>query len=144
MKANKQVRRSVTLPEPTARAEVTRYCAWPTQASAYLTGCLEILRIRDRFSKETGRSLREFLAYRERSFAVKPQRAGVGALCLDDDLLCGLGVDPAAETELFLDPLYGLCGPDEPGADGDHDQQQADDDERHERGRRPERVEVRP
>ncbi|HXQ95896.1 MAG TPA: DUF885 family protein [Candidatus Acidoferrales bacterium] len=34
------------LPEPTARAEVGRYCTWPTQASAYLTGCLEILRIR--------------------------------------------------------------------------------------------------
>jgi len=33
-------------PEPTARAEVGRYCWWPTQASAYLTGCLEILRIR--------------------------------------------------------------------------------------------------
>jgi len=37
------------MPEPTARAEVGRYCAWPTQASAYLTGCLEILRIRDRW-----------------------------------------------------------------------------------------------
>jgi uncharacterized protein (DUF885 family) len=37
------------LTEPTARAEVTRYCAWPTQASSYLTGCLEILRIRDQF-----------------------------------------------------------------------------------------------
>ena len=36
----------VPLPEPTARAEVGRYCWWPTQASAYLTGCLEILRIR--------------------------------------------------------------------------------------------------
>ena len=35
------------MPEPTARAEVGRYCAWPTQASSYLTGCLEILRIRD-------------------------------------------------------------------------------------------------
>lgn len=35
------------LPEPTARAEVGRYCSWPTQASAYLTGCLEILRIRN-------------------------------------------------------------------------------------------------
>jgi uncharacterized protein (DUF885 family) len=37
------------MPEPTARAEVGRYCAWPTQASAYLTGCLEILRIRGRW-----------------------------------------------------------------------------------------------
>lgn len=38
-----------SLTEPTAIAEVTRYCSWPTQASSYLTGCLEILRIRDRF-----------------------------------------------------------------------------------------------
>jgi uncharacterized protein (DUF885 family) len=48
------------LPEPTARAEVARYCAWPTQAAAYLTGCLEILRIRDRYLAETGGSLRDF------------------------------------------------------------------------------------
>ena len=40
------------LPEPTARAEVSRYCSWPTQASAYLTGCLEILRIRERYQQE--------------------------------------------------------------------------------------------
>jgi uncharacterized protein (DUF885 family) len=37
------------LTEPTAKAEVTRYCAWPTQASSYLTGCLEIVRIRHAF-----------------------------------------------------------------------------------------------
>jgi uncharacterized protein (DUF885 family) len=42
------------LSEPTARAEVGRYCSWPTQASAYLTGCLEILRIRDRFLAARG------------------------------------------------------------------------------------------
>ena len=36
------------LTEPTARAEVARYAAWPTQASAYLVGCLEILAIRAR------------------------------------------------------------------------------------------------
>lgn len=42
------------LPEPTARAEVGRYCWWPTQASAYLTGCLEILRIRERFLERQG------------------------------------------------------------------------------------------
>jgi uncharacterized protein (DUF885 family) len=48
------------LPEPTARAEVTRYCAWPTQASAYLTGCLEILRIRDRYQQANTGSLRDF------------------------------------------------------------------------------------
>ena len=44
------------LTEPTARAEVTRYCAWPTQASSYLTGCLEILRIRDGFFEAHGTS----------------------------------------------------------------------------------------
>jgi uncharacterized protein (DUF885 family) len=48
------------LPAPTARAEVGRYCSWPTQAAAYLTGCLEIVRIRERFFKEKGGSLREF------------------------------------------------------------------------------------
>jgi uncharacterized protein (DUF885 family) len=44
----------VPMPEPTARAEVGRYCWWPTQASAYLTGCLEILRIRQRFLNARG------------------------------------------------------------------------------------------
>jgi uncharacterized protein (DUF885 family) len=48
------------LPAPTARAEVGRYCSWPTQAAAYLTGCLEIVRFRERFFKEKGGSLREF------------------------------------------------------------------------------------
>jgi uncharacterized protein (DUF885 family) len=48
------------LPEPTARAEVARYCAWPTQASAYLTGYLEILRIRERYLQAKKGSLREF------------------------------------------------------------------------------------
>ena len=42
------------LTEPTARAEVTRYCAWPTQASSYLTGCLEIVRIREAFFAKRG------------------------------------------------------------------------------------------
>jgi uncharacterized protein (DUF885 family) len=42
------------LPEPTARAEVGRYCTWPTQASAYLTGCLQILGIRDRYLAARG------------------------------------------------------------------------------------------
>jgi uncharacterized protein (DUF885 family) len=54
------MRTRANLPEPTARAEVARYCAWPTQASAYLTGCLEILRIRDRFFDERRGSLRNF------------------------------------------------------------------------------------
>jgi uncharacterized protein (DUF885 family) len=35
------------VPLPTARSEVTRYCAWPTQASAYLTGAMAIERARD-------------------------------------------------------------------------------------------------
>jgi len=43
-----------SMTEPTAVAEVTRYCSWPTQASSYLTGCLEILRIRDRFLSARG------------------------------------------------------------------------------------------
>jgi uncharacterized protein (DUF885 family) len=42
------------LPEPVARAEVGRYCWWPTQASSYLTGCLEILDIRDRYLAARG------------------------------------------------------------------------------------------
>jgi uncharacterized protein (DUF885 family) len=49
-----------TLTEPTARAEVGRYCAWPTQASSYLTGALEIERIRDRFFAEDRGDLRAF------------------------------------------------------------------------------------
>jgi uncharacterized protein (DUF885 family) len=54
------MRTKANLPEPTARAEVARYCAWPTQASAYLTGCMEILRIRERYFSQTGGSLRDF------------------------------------------------------------------------------------
>jgi uncharacterized protein (DUF885 family) len=38
-----------SLSEPTARAEVGRYCSWPTQASSYLTGALEIDRIRAQY-----------------------------------------------------------------------------------------------
>jgi uncharacterized protein (DUF885 family) len=44
------------LTEPTAKAEVTRYCAWPTQASSYLTGSLEIARIREAFFARRGAS----------------------------------------------------------------------------------------
>jgi uncharacterized protein (DUF885 family) len=44
------------LPEPTARAEVARYCSWPTQAASYLTGCLEILAMRERYFARVGRS----------------------------------------------------------------------------------------
>jgi uncharacterized protein (DUF885 family) len=48
------MRAKANLPEPTARAEVARYCAWPTQASSYLTGCLEILAIRERHLARAG------------------------------------------------------------------------------------------
>jgi uncharacterized protein (DUF885 family) len=48
------------LTEPVARAEVARYCAWPTQAAAYLTGCIEIERLRDRWHSESRGDLRTF------------------------------------------------------------------------------------
>jgi uncharacterized protein (DUF885 family) len=49
-----------SLSEPTARAEVGRYCSWPTQAASYLTGALEIDRIRDRYFAEDLGSVRAF------------------------------------------------------------------------------------
>jgi uncharacterized protein (DUF885 family) len=52
------------LTEPNARAEVGRYCSWPTQASSYLTGMLEIVDLRTRWLATKGRNdvpaLREF------------------------------------------------------------------------------------
>jgi uncharacterized protein (DUF885 family) len=54
-----------SMTEPTAIAEVTRYCSWPTQASSYLTGCLEILRIRDRFLAARGASITDVDAMRD-------------------------------------------------------------------------------
>jgi len=52
------------LTEPNARAEVGRYCSWPTQASSYLTGMLEIVDLRTRWLAQKGRNdvpaLREF------------------------------------------------------------------------------------
>jgi uncharacterized protein (DUF885 family) len=48
------------LTEPVARAEVHRYCAWPTQAASYLTGCLEIERMRARWLDEGRGDLRSF------------------------------------------------------------------------------------
>lgn len=51
---------NASLSEPTARAEVGRYCSWPTQASSYLTGSLEIERIRRRWSAERRGDLRAF------------------------------------------------------------------------------------
>lgn len=48
------------LTDPVARAEVTRYCAWPTQASAYLTGSFEIERLRKRWLAERAGDLITF------------------------------------------------------------------------------------
>jgi Uncharacterized protein conserved in bacteria len=51
----------VALSGGTARSEVERYCADPTQAAAYLTGALEIERIRDRWRQQNPNApLREF------------------------------------------------------------------------------------
>jgi uncharacterized protein (DUF885 family) len=47
------------LTEAVARVEVTRYCAWPTQAASYLTGSLEIERLRERWLAD-GNGLRDF------------------------------------------------------------------------------------
>lgn len=49
-----------SLSRQTAQVEVMRYCALPTQAASYLTGSLEIQRIRDRWFAEARGSLREF------------------------------------------------------------------------------------
>lgn len=52
---------NTSLSPDTARAEVRRYCAWPTQAASYLTGALEIERIRARWRKRNPDApLREF------------------------------------------------------------------------------------
>jgi uncharacterized protein (DUF885 family) len=42
------------LTPPNAKAEVGRYCSWPTQASSYLTGMLEIVDIRTRWLAKHG------------------------------------------------------------------------------------------
>ncbi len=49
------------LTEPNARAEVGRYCSWPTQASSYLTGMLQIVDIRTRWLAKRGASDRPAL-----------------------------------------------------------------------------------
>ncbi len=61
-----------TLNTETAVAEVSRYCAWPTQAPSYLTGSLEIERIRDDYFAAGRGTLREF----------NDQLAGSGSLPL--------------------------------------------------------------
>ncbi len=51
---------NTALSDATAVAEVKRYCAWPTQAASYLTGCLEIERIRADFLNTARGDLRDF------------------------------------------------------------------------------------
>jgi uncharacterized protein (DUF885 family) len=46
--------RNGNLTAPNAKAEVGRYCSWPTQASSYLTGMLEIVDIRTRWLAKRG------------------------------------------------------------------------------------------
>jgi uncharacterized protein (DUF885 family) len=54
------MRTKASLSEPVARAEVGRYCAWPTQAPSYLTGSLEIERMRGRYMDAKRGDLRSF------------------------------------------------------------------------------------
>jgi uncharacterized protein (DUF885 family) len=46
--------KNANLTPPNAIAEVGRYCSWPTQASSYLTGMLEIVDIRTRWLAKRG------------------------------------------------------------------------------------------
>ncbi|MEP7158843.1 MAG: DUF885 domain-containing protein, partial [Chloroflexota bacterium] len=76
-----------SLTEPTARAEVGRYCSWPTQASSYLTGCLEILRIRRRYLDARGLT------------GVAPAEAPMDVLRDFHDKICGSGRLPIGLAE---------------------------------------------
>ncbi|HET7408375.1 MAG TPA: DUF885 domain-containing protein [Mycobacteriales bacterium] len=67
-----------SLSRETAAAEVARYCAWPTQAASYLTGAMEIQRMRDEWVRGGG-DLREF-----------------------HDALCGSGMLPIGLAERAL------------------------------------------
>ncbi|WP_049871974.1 DUF885 domain-containing protein [Catenulispora acidiphila] len=49
-----------SLTPETAKGEVNRYCAWPTQAASYLTGCLEIEAIRAEYVKQGKGTLKQF------------------------------------------------------------------------------------
>jgi uncharacterized protein (DUF885 family) len=49
-----------SLTPQTAKGEVNRYCAWPTQAPSYLTGCLEIEAIRAEYMKQGKGTLKQF------------------------------------------------------------------------------------
>ncbi len=50
----------VVMTEAVARAEVRRYCAWPTQAASYLTGSVEIEQVRARWMAEGRGDLHAF------------------------------------------------------------------------------------
>ena len=81
---------ATALTEPTARAEVGRYCSWPTQASSYLTGCLEILRIRRRYLDANDQ------------FGIEPIDAPVEVLRDFHDKLAGSGRLPVGLAERAL------------------------------------------
>lgn len=49
-----------SLTPETAKGEVNRYCAWPTQAPSYLTGCLEIEAIRAEYLQRGKGTLKQF------------------------------------------------------------------------------------
>jgi uncharacterized protein (DUF885 family) len=57
--ATEHLTRAAAIPPDVARAEVVRYCAAPTQAASYLTGALEIRRLREEWVAAGG-GLREF------------------------------------------------------------------------------------
>ena len=80
----------IAMPEPTARAEVGRYCWWPTQASSYLTGCLEILEMRKRFLARHGQADRA------------PADVDVAVLRAFHDRLAGSGRLPLGLAERAL------------------------------------------
>ncbi len=52
--------REASYPEPTARAEVLRYCAAPTQAASYLTGCLLVEALKEKFLATGQGELRDY------------------------------------------------------------------------------------
>ncbi|MBS2546251.1 DUF885 domain-containing protein [Catenulispora sp. NL8] len=58
--AEKFMASKATLTPETAKGEVNRYCAWPTQAASYLTGCLEIEAIRAEYLKQGKGTLKQF------------------------------------------------------------------------------------
>jgi uncharacterized protein (DUF885 family) len=58
--AEKFMSSKASLTPETAKGEVNRYCAWPTQAPSYLTGCLEIEAIRAEYLKQGKGTLKQF------------------------------------------------------------------------------------